>query len=243
MDIKHEVARSLLSIEAVFLRPQEPFTWASGIKSPIYCDNRLILPAPEARDLVERAIAETVRREYPQAQVLMGTATAGIAHAAIAAHLLGHGRRRAAMLFGDEAAFSDQRVMGWVQAHRDLGLPAGPIYQSDFTREGAYQITADLLTHTAQERPDAIFAASDLEALGALRAIHEAGLRVPEDIALISFDGTAETLYTWPQLTTMKQDTMQIARCAIDAALRPDTAPDVQLVPAKLIVRRSCGCR
>ena len=89
MDIKHEVARSLLSIEAVFLRPQEPFTWASGIKSPIYCDNRLILTAPEARDLVERAIAETVKREYPQAQVLMGTATAGIAHAAIAAHLMG----------------------------------------------------------------------------------------------------------------------------------------------------------
>ena len=89
MDIKHEVARSLLSIGAVFLRPQEPFTWASGIKSPIYCDNRLILTAPEARDLVERAIAETVKRAYPQAQVLMGTATAGIAHAAIAAHLLG----------------------------------------------------------------------------------------------------------------------------------------------------------
>ena len=89
MDIKHEVARSLLSIEAVFLRPQEPFTWASGIKSPIYCDNRLILTAPAVRDLVERAIAETVKREYPQAQVLMGTATAGIAHAAIAAHLLG----------------------------------------------------------------------------------------------------------------------------------------------------------
>ena len=91
MDIKHEVARSLLSIEAVFLRPQEPFTWASGIKSPIYCDNRLILTAPEARDLVERAIAETVRREYPQAQVLMGTATAGIAHAAIAEDLISTG--------------------------------------------------------------------------------------------------------------------------------------------------------
>lgn len=89
MDIKHEVARSLLSIEAVFLRPQEPFTWASGIKSPIYCDNRLILTAPEARNEVEQAIADTVRREYPEAQVLMGTATAGIAHAAIAAHLLG----------------------------------------------------------------------------------------------------------------------------------------------------------
>lgn len=89
MDIKHEVARSLLSIEAVFLRPQEPFTWASGIKSPIYCDNRLILTAPEARNEVEQAIADTVKREYPEAEVLMGTATAGIAHAAIAAHLLG----------------------------------------------------------------------------------------------------------------------------------------------------------
>ena len=83
------IAEDLLSIRAVFFRPDEPFTWASGIKSPVYCDNRLILTAPEARDLVERAIAETVRREYPQAQVLMGTATAGIAHAAIAAHLLG----------------------------------------------------------------------------------------------------------------------------------------------------------
>ena len=89
MNLEREIAHDLLSIGAVFLRPDEPFTWASGIKSPIYCDNRLILTAPEARDLVERAIAETVKREYPQAQVLMGTATAGIAHAAIAAHLLG----------------------------------------------------------------------------------------------------------------------------------------------------------
>ena len=89
MDIKHEVARSLLSIEAVFLRPQEPFTWASGIKSPIYCDNRLILTAPEVRNLVEKSIAEAVREYYPEAEVLMGTSTAGIAHAAIAGHLLG----------------------------------------------------------------------------------------------------------------------------------------------------------
>lgn len=89
MDINISVAKGLLSIGAVFLRPQEPFTWASGIKSPIYCDNRLILTAPEVRNEVERAIAETVRRAYPQAEVLMGTATAGIAHAAIAAHLLG----------------------------------------------------------------------------------------------------------------------------------------------------------
>ena len=87
--IQVRVARRLLEIKAVFLRPQEPFTWASGIKSPIYCDSRLILTAPEARNEVEQAIADTVKREYPEAEVLMGTATAGIAHAAIAAHLLG----------------------------------------------------------------------------------------------------------------------------------------------------------
>ena len=88
-DIKERVARGLLAIGAVFLRPEEPFTWASGIKSPIYCDNRLILTAPDVRNEVEAAIAETVRREFPEAEALMGTATAGIAHAAIAAHLMG----------------------------------------------------------------------------------------------------------------------------------------------------------
>lgn len=86
--MEQTIASALLSIGAVFLRPEEPFTWASGIKSPIYCDNRLILTAPEVRDLVEKGIAETVTREYPDCQVLMGTSTAGIAHAAIAAHLL-----------------------------------------------------------------------------------------------------------------------------------------------------------
>ena len=87
--IRAEVTKGILEIGAVLLRPQQPFTWASGIKSPIYCDNRLILSAPRVRTLVESAIAQTVKREYPQAQTLMGTSTAGIAHAAIAAHMLG----------------------------------------------------------------------------------------------------------------------------------------------------------
>lgn len=87
--IKETIAKDLLSIKAVFFRPNEPFTWASGIKSPVYCDNRLILTAPAVRGRVEAAIAETVKREYPEAEVLMGTSTAGIAHAAIAAHLMG----------------------------------------------------------------------------------------------------------------------------------------------------------
>ena len=87
--ISQQIARDLLSIKAVFFRPEEPFTWASGIKSPVYCDNRLTLTAPEVRCHVENALAETIRREYPDAQVLMGTSTAGIAHAAITGHILG----------------------------------------------------------------------------------------------------------------------------------------------------------
>lgn len=87
--MEKEIAKQLLNIKAVFLRPEEPFTWASGIKSPIYCDNRLILTAPEARVIVEQAIADTVKAKFPEAEVLMGTSTAGIAHAAIAASILG----------------------------------------------------------------------------------------------------------------------------------------------------------
>ena len=87
--MKRVIAKGLLDIEAVFLSPQKPFTWASGIKSPIYCDNRLILTAPEIRNTVEQAIADTVKENYPEAEVLMGTSTAGIAHAAIAAHIMG----------------------------------------------------------------------------------------------------------------------------------------------------------
>ena len=83
------IARDLLSIGAVFLRPDQPFTWASGIKSPIYCDNRLTLTAPAVRNDVENGLAEVIRREYPDVEVLMGTSTAGIAHAAIVGHLLG----------------------------------------------------------------------------------------------------------------------------------------------------------
>ncbi len=86
--MEKQIAGALLSISAVFLRPEEPFTWASGIKSPIYCDNRLTLTAPEVRDQVENGLMEVIRREYPDVEVLMGTSTAGIAHAAIVAHMM-----------------------------------------------------------------------------------------------------------------------------------------------------------
>lgn len=86
--MKEQIAKDLLKIKAVFLRPNEPFTWASGIKSPIYCDNRLTLSDPAVRLDVENGLAELIKSEYPEAEILMGTSTAGIAHAAITAHLL-----------------------------------------------------------------------------------------------------------------------------------------------------------
>ena len=86
--MEKKIAKDLLSIGAVFLRPEQPFTWASGIKSPIYCDNRLTLTAPEVRNHVEEGLAELIRKHYPEVEVLMGTSTAGIAHAAIPATIL-----------------------------------------------------------------------------------------------------------------------------------------------------------
>ena len=88
-ELKKLIAKDLLSIKAVFFRPEEPFIWASGIKSPVYCDNRLTLTAPEVRSDVENGLAEVIREYYPEAEVLMGTSTAGIAHAAITAHIMG----------------------------------------------------------------------------------------------------------------------------------------------------------
>ena len=89
MSLERTIAHDLLSIGAVFLRPDEPFTWASGIKSPIYCDNRLTLTAPAVRTHVEEGLVDLICKHYPTAEVLMGTSTAGIAHAAIAGHLMG----------------------------------------------------------------------------------------------------------------------------------------------------------
>ena len=88
-NVQTVIAKDLLKIKAVFFRPWEPFTWASGIKSPVYCDNRLTLTAPDVRGDVENALADVIREKYPDVEVLMGTSTAGIAHAAIVGHILG----------------------------------------------------------------------------------------------------------------------------------------------------------
>ncbi|MBR0130852.1 MAG: orotate phosphoribosyltransferase, partial [Firmicutes bacterium] len=89
MELSRVIAKDLLKIKAVFFRPEEPFIWASGIKSPVYCDNRLTLSYPDVRSDVENGIVQVIRENYPDCEVLMGTSTAGIAHAAISAHIMG----------------------------------------------------------------------------------------------------------------------------------------------------------
>ena len=142
MEQQRKIAEGLLSIRAVFFRPEEPFIWASGIKSPVYCDNRLILTAPEVRSAVESALADTIRREYPDVQVLMGTSTAGIAHAAIVGHMMGlpmgyvrssgkdHGRRNQIegrlepgqkVVVVEDLISTAGRVLDVVQVLRDAG--------------------------------------------------------------------------------------------------------------------------
>jgi LacI family transcriptional regulator len=98
-----------------------------------------------------------------------------------------------------------------------------------------------LLDLPDDQRPTALFAGSDLEAVGALRALHERGLRVPDDMALISFDGTVDTLYAWPQITTIQQDPVMIAKFAVAAALHPDDCDDAQIAPFGFVIRQSCG--
>jgi LacI family transcriptional regulator len=158
-------------------------------------------------------------------------------------HLIGHGHREIALLVGGspDPSGPDGRHTGWQRALHEAGLGPGPVEYTDFTRHGGYQATRRLLA--AGRRPTAIFASSDLEAVGALRALHEAGLRIPADIAVVSFDGTSEAEFSWPQLTTVRQPITAIADAAVEAALSPDPAQErIQLFPAELIIRQSCGC-
>ncbi|BCW06274.1 MULTISPECIES: LacI family DNA-binding transcriptional regulator [Micrococcaceae] len=158
-------------------------------------------------------------------------------------HLIGHDHRDIAILVGKDIdpARTDPRHNGWRKALREAGLREGPAEFTDFTRQGGYEATLRLLE--LQQRPTAIFASSDLLAVGALRAIHEAGLSIPDDIAVVSFDGTSESEFSWPQLTTVRQPINQIAERVIAAALSPASLGDHALLLAtELVVRKSCGC-
>jgi len=158
-------------------------------------------------------------------------------------HLIGHGHTNIALAMGTNTGnYYDGREEGWLQALARAGLPEGPIVRTPFTREGGYAAGKRLLA--AAGRPTAIFATSDLQAVGILRALHEAGLSIPSDIALASFDGSAEAEYSWPPLTTVKQPAQAMAEAAVSALIGAHRGrePEHLIYPADLQVRQSCGC-
>jgi LacI family transcriptional regulator len=159
-------------------------------------------------------------------------------------HLIGHGHTNIALAMGTNTGnFLDGREQGWLRALTEAGLPEGPIARSPFTREGGYIAGQRLLA--SADKPTAIFASSDLQAVGILRALHEAGVSVPDDIALASFDGSAEAEYSWPPLTTVKQPAKAMAEAAVSALIGAQRNRESEhlIFPPELQVRRSCGCK
>lgn len=177
---------------------------------------------------------------------VLGCAGVGLdgAHAARLAvdHLVQvHGHRRVGIILGEpNGTLVDARETGWRAALSDAALPDGPLVQVSWTRDGGYE--AGRLLLDAEEPPTAVFACSDLLAVGLLRAAHERGLSVPEDLAVISFDGTKEAEYSWPPLTVVAQPIAAMAEAAVSFALDRSLATSFAQFQGELMVRRSCGC-
>ena len=157
-------------------------------------------------------------------------------------HLIQHGRQRIAMIIGDGGfGDPDPREQGWRRALSSAGLPDGAIVKVPWSREGGYAGAAALLA----EDPDldAVFASSDLQGIGLVRALHERGVRIPEDVAVVSFDGIKESEFCWPALTVARQPLTGLAAAALDLLAAPDLASGTHVqLPAELVLRSSCGC-
>jgi LacI family transcriptional regulator len=154
--------------------------------------------------------------------------------------LVHHHKTVGLVVGGMDRPGGDPREQGWQQALRAAGLADGPIARVDWSREGGYQGGHRLLS--AARPPTAIFASSDLQAVGLLRAAHERGLRVPEDLAVIGFDGTKESEFSWPPLTVVAQPIQQMARAAIQLVLDEQRPQGYTPFMGELVVRQSCGC-
>jgi LacI family transcriptional regulator len=158
-------------------------------------------------------------------------------------HLLGHGHTRIGLAMGTNVSGEvDGRERGWLEALRDAGVPEGQIIHGEFTRPGGYLAGQRLIA--SANRPTAIFASSDMQAIGILRAVREAGLTVPGDIAIASFDGSVESEYSWPALTTVEQPVRAMAEAAVAALVGAGRGEPAQhrIFPTQLRVRQSCGC-
>jgi LacI family transcriptional regulator, galactose operon repressor len=154
-----------------------------------------------------------------------------------------HGHQSIALIMGESSEpVPEPREQGWSDAFQAHDLPPGPIVRTSFSRQGGYEAAVQLLNWPI--RPHAIFAASDQLCTGALKAIREAGLRCPDDIAVVSFDGTSESEYCWPPLTVARQPIQTMAEAAVSMVLNfgsPSTA--YQRFATELVIRESCGCR
>jgi LacI family transcriptional regulator len=156
-------------------------------------------------------------------------------------HLITHGHKTIGLVVGTYASNeTDDRELGWLDALTGRGLPEGPIVRGPFTPAGGYASGKRLLA--ASERPTAIFVSSDGQAVGVLRALHEAGIRVPEEMAVASFDGSPESEFSWPPLTTVRQPLDLMANAAVEAVITGGSAPNHQIFSTELLIRRSCGC-
>jgi LacI family transcriptional regulator len=153
-------------------------------------------------------------------------------------HLISHGYRDIA--FVGSALAIDQRERGWADGLREGGLRLGMRLRAPYSYAGGYD--AGRAIAGAAEVPRAVFAGSDQIAIGLMAALHEAGLRIPEDVAVVSFDGTTEAAYTWPPLTTVAQPIAAMAAEAVRGLVAQDLDPGLRTFPTELIVRRSCGC-
>jgi len=156
-------------------------------------------------------------------------------------HLISHGHERIGLVMGTNPGGDvDAREVGWRQAIEDAGLTVGPIVRVPFTREGGYRAGQELLA--SSERPTAVFVSSDEQAVALLCALQEGGLRIPEDLAVFSFDGSPESEYTWPRLSTVAQPVNDLAQAALEALLAPPgKEPQASIFPAELVLRASCG--
>ncbi len=172
----------------------------------------------------------------------VGLDALGGAHRAVE-HLIGHGHRSVALIIGGGAAPGGElRERGWLKATREAGLPDGPIAREPWSRAGGYRAGQRLFG--GSPHPTAVFVSSDVQAIGLLLAVGELGLRVPEDVAIISFDGTEASEFTFPKLTVVRQPVRAMAADAIDRVLAPvdEQGREHVVHEPELIVRASCGC-
>lgn len=155
------------------------------------------------------------------------------------AHLVGHGYQHIAFI--GQARPDDHRYMGWLSSIEAAGLEAGPAIFSPFTREGGLAAGCELVA--LRNRPDAVFVSSDMMAMGVLRAFREAGLEIPGDMAIVSFDGSPESEYSWPPLTSLRQPVDAMGADAVAQLIHPEPGSLAHhRFEGELVIRRSCGC-